>query len=50
MMAHLKAQVAARNEDRKDADIANKIDVSQRETEMLEKTPIKTVTGSVAPR
>lgn len=48
MMAHMKMQVAVRTEDRKDHDIANKIDVEQREVTMLEKTPITTETGSVS--
>jgi hypothetical protein len=48
MMAHMKMQVALRSEDRKDHDIANKIDISQREMEDLERQPITTVTGSVS--
>ncbi len=48
LLAHMKVQVAIRTEDRKDHDIANKIDVEQREVTMLEKTPITTETGSVS--
>lgn len=45
---HLKTVLDTRQEARKDADIRNKIDVSQREVEMLEKQPIKTETGNVS--
>ena len=48
MMAHMKMQVALRSEDRKDHDTANKIDISQREMEDLERQPIQTVTGNVS--
>lgn len=48
MMAHFKVQVGMRSEDRKDHDVANKIDVAQREVTMLEKQPITTETGSVS--
>jgi predicted RNA-binding protein YlxR (DUF448 family) len=39
MLGQLKAVLDVRDADRKDADIANKIDVAQRETAMLEKAP-----------
>jgi hypothetical protein len=39
-----------KDENRKDADIANKIDVSQREVKIVEETPVDTETASVSPR
>jgi hypothetical protein len=48
MMAHMKMQVALRTEDRKDQDIANKIDIAQRGMEDLERQPVKTVTGTIS--
>jgi hypothetical protein len=46
---HLKAILGMRDEARKDRDVDNRIDVAQRETEMLEKQPISKETGVVAP-
>ncbi len=45
----IKTELSERDADRKDADVANRINVSQRETKMLEKTPINTETGIVSP-
>lgn len=45
----MKAQFGDRDQARKDADVANRIDVAQRETAILEKTPITTETGIVSP-
>jgi hypothetical protein len=49
MMMHMKQVVSMHAEQRKDAETANRIDVSQRETTMLEKQPIQKETGIVAP-
>lgn len=45
---HLQSLIGIRAETRKDAEAKNKIDVSQRETEVLEKQPIKQVTGTIS--
>lgn len=45
---HLKALLGQADAKRKDADVKNRINVSQREVTMLEKQPIKSETGTVS--
>jgi len=45
---HLKALLGARSEERKDAEVRNRIDIADREMTMLEKQPITAETGSVS--
>lgn len=50
MKQQLDAMLARHENERKDADIANKIDVAQRETAILEATPMEAGVASASPR
>lgn len=49
LLAHVKEMTAQRDADRKDMDIANKVNVSQRETKLLEEAPPAAEKAIVSP-